>query len=70
MVKKYDSAYIMSMMKDIKKMPDDVIEMYSKFYRGFKSVILIWIQTKNYSIGQNKHYLALGNMMTAAALTY
>jgi hypothetical protein len=57
MVKKYDSAYIMSMMKDIKKMPDDVIEMYSKFYRGFKSVILIWTQTKNYSIGQNKHTL-------------
>jgi hypothetical protein len=30
---KYDSAYIMSMMKDVKKIPDDVIEMYSKFYR-------------------------------------
>jgi hypothetical protein len=42
----------------LKKMPDDVIEMYSKFYRGFKSVILILTQTKNYSIGrQNKRTL-------------
>jgi hypothetical protein len=24
------------MMKDVKKMPADVIEMYSKFYRNFK----------------------------------
>jgi hypothetical protein len=32
---KHDSAYISSMMKD-KKMPADVIEMYSKFYREFQ----------------------------------
>jgi hypothetical protein len=33
---KHDSAYISSMMKDVKKMPADVIEMYSKFYREFQ----------------------------------
>jgi hypothetical protein len=32
---KHDSAYISSMMKG-KKMPADVIEMYSKFYREFQ----------------------------------
>jgi len=33
---KWDSAYIMSMMKDVKQLPADVIEMYSKFYREFQ----------------------------------
>jgi hypothetical protein len=32
-MEKLDSEYIKMMMKDVKKYPD-VIEMYSKFYRG------------------------------------
>ena len=30
---KHDADYIMHMMKDVKQLPEDVIEMYSKFYR-------------------------------------
>ena len=33
---KWDSKYIMHMMKDVKQFPEDVIEMYSKFYKEFQ----------------------------------
>ena len=33
---KHDADYIMHMMKDVKQFPEDVIEMYSKFYREFQ----------------------------------
>lgn len=33
---KWDSDYISHMMKGVKQLPEDVIEMYSKFYREFQ----------------------------------
>ncbi|SHF11277.1 hypothetical protein SAMN03080594_102640 [Arenibacter palladensis] len=66
---KWDSDYIMSMMKDVKQLPEDVIEMYSKFYREF--------QERDFNLDNDKKlfdwaskqtYIALGNMMTSAAL--
>jgi len=33
---KWDSYYIMHMMKDVKQFPEDFIAMYSKFYREFQ----------------------------------
>ncbi|MBU2905531.1 NAD(P)H-dependent oxidoreductase [Arenibacter algicola] len=66
---KWDSDYIMSMMKDVKQLPEEVIEMYSKFYREF--------QERDFNLDNDKKlfdwaskqtYIALGNMMTSAAL--
>uniref|UniRef100_UPI0030EEA78C nitroreductase family protein n=1 Tax=uncultured Winogradskyella sp. TaxID=395353 RepID=UPI0030EEA78C len=33
---KHDSEYIMHMMKDVKQLPQEVIDMYSTFYREFQ----------------------------------
>jgi len=66
---RWDSDYIMSMMKEVKQFPKEVIEMYSKFYREF--------QERDFNLDNDKKlfdwaskqtYIALGNMMTSAAL--
>jgi hypothetical protein len=46
-------------------MPAEVVEMYSKFYRNFRSDFDLDTD-KNYSIGHQSKHIALGNMMTAA----
>ncbi|GAA4975421.1 NAD(P)H-dependent oxidoreductase [Algibacter aquimarinus] len=67
---KWDSDYIMHMMKDIKQFPEDVIEMYSKFYREFqKSDFELDTDKKLFDWASKQTYIALANMMTAAALT-
>ena len=66
---RWDSDYIMSMMTEVKQFPANVIETYSKFYREF--------QERDFNLDNDKKlfdwaskqtYIALGNMMTAAAL--
>ncbi|OIQ40530.1 MAG: NAD(P)H-dependent oxidoreductase [Bacteroidetes bacterium MedPE-SWsnd-G1] len=67
---KWDTDYIMSMMKDVKQFPDDVIEMYSKFYREFQERDFnLDSDKKLFDWASKQTYIALGNMMTAAALT-
>ncbi|MBQ4915073.1 NAD(P)H-dependent oxidoreductase [Maribacter sp. MMG018] len=67
---KYDSEYITHMMKDVKQLPKDVIETYARLYREF--------QERDFNLDNDKKlfdwaskqtYIALGNMMTSAALT-
>jgi nitroreductase len=66
---KHDSAYIASMMKDVKKMPADVIEIYSKFYREFQNIDFdLDTDKKLFDWSAKQTYIALGNMMTSAAL--
>ncbi len=66
---KWDSDYIMSMMKDVKQLPDDVIEMYSKFYREFQERDFdLDTDKKLFDWASKQTYIALGNMMTSAAL--
>lgn len=66
---KWDSDYIMSMMKDVKQLPEEVIEMYSKFYREFQERDFnLDNDTKMFDWASKQNYIALGNMMTAAAL--
>jgi nitroreductase len=64
---KHDSAYISSMMKDVKKMPADVIEMYSKLQR-ISSDFDLDTDKKLFDWSTKQTYIALGNMMTSAAL--
>jgi len=67
---KHDSAYIMEMMKDVKDLPTDVIEMYSKFYREFQERDFdLDTDKKLFDWSSKQTYIALANMMTSAALT-
>ncbi|MGC6430845.1 MAG: NAD(P)H-dependent oxidoreductase [Jejuia sp.] len=65
----WDSNYIMTMLKDVKQMPDDVIEMYLKFYREFQeNDFNLDTDKKLFDWASKQTYIALGNMMTSAAL--
>lgn len=66
---KWDSDYIMHMMKDVKQLPSDAIEMYSKFYREFQERDFnLDTDKKLFDWASKQTYIALGNMMTSAAL--
>ena len=66
---KWDADYIMRMMKDVKQFPEDVIEMYSKFYREFQeSDFNLDTDKKLFDWASKQTYIALANMMTSAAL--
>lgn len=66
---KWDSDYIMTMMKDIKQLPQEAIDMYSKFYREFQERDFdLDTDKKLFDWAGKQTYIALGNMMTAAAL--
>lgn len=67
---KWDADYIMKMMKDVKQLPNEAIEMYSKFYREFQERDFdLDTDKKLFDWAGKQTYIALGNMMTAAALT-
>ncbi|GAL61699.1 NAD(P)H-dependent oxidoreductase [Algibacter lectus] len=67
---KHDADYIMHMMKDVKQLPQDVIDMYSTFYREFQERDFdLDSDKKLFDWSSKQAYIALGNMMTAAALT-
>lgn len=66
---KWNADYIMHMMKEVKQLPDDVIEMYSKFYREFQERDFnLDTDKKLFDWASKQTYIALGNMMTSAAL--
>lgn len=66
---KHDAEYIHTMMKDVKQLPEDVIEMYSKFYREFQERDFeLDSDKKLFDWSSKQTYIALGNMMTSAAL--
>lgn len=67
---RHDADYIKHMMKDVKQLPEDVIEMYSTFYREFQERDFdLDTDKKLFDWSSKQTYIALGNMMTAAALT-
>jgi len=66
---KWDTEYISHMMKEVKKLPEDVMEMYSKFYREFQERDFdLDTDRKLFDWASKQTYIALGNMMTSAAL--
>ncbi|MEP2936439.1 MAG: NAD(P)H-dependent oxidoreductase [Gilvibacter sp.] len=65
----WDADYIMHMMKEVKQFPDDVIEVYSKFYREFQECDFdLDTDKKLFDWASKQTYIALANMMTSAAL--
>ena len=66
---KHDADYIMHMMKDVKQFPAEVIDIYSKFYREFQERDFdLDTDKKLFDWSSKQTYIALGNMMTSAAL--
>jgi hypothetical protein len=66
---KWDSDYIMSMLKDVKQLPADVIEGFTKFYREFQERDFdLDTDKKLFDWASKQTYIALANMMTSAAL--
>lgn len=65
----YESEYILDHMRNVKQLPEDVIDMVSEFYRDF--------QTRDFRLTDSPRamfdwackqtYIALGNMMSVAA---
>tara|TARA_R110002051_G_scaffold306_3_gene1331 strand:+ start:234 stop:578 length:345 start_codon:yes stop_codon:yes gene_type:complete len=65
----HDAKYIMHMMKEVKHLPADAIEMYSKFYREFQQRDFdLDTDKKLFDWSAKQTYFALGNMLKAAAL--
>ena len=66
---KWDADYITHMMKDVKQLPSEAIEVYSKFYREFQERDFdLDTDKKLFDWASKQTYIALGNMMTAAAM--
>ena len=66
---KWDSDYIMDILKNVKKLPEEAIKMYLKFYREFQERDFdLDTDKKLFDWASKQTYIALANMMTAAAL--
>lgn len=66
---KWDADYITHMLKDVKQFPEDVVETYSGFYKAFQERDFnLDTDKKLFDWASKQTYIALGNMMTAAAL--
>ena len=66
---KYGSPYINHMLKDVKQLPSDVIEIYSGFYEKFQKedFKLLDAERTLFDWASKQTYLASANMMTGAA---
>jgi nitroreductase len=67
---KYDSEYVADFMKNVQHFPDDVIALRKRFYQQFQEVDFNLLESERAMTDWATHqtYIALGNMMTAAAM--
>ena len=66
---RHDSPYIKDFMRNVQHLPDEVIEMRSKYYHEFQqSDFDLSDDRKVFDWASKQSYIALGNMMTAAAM--
>ncbi|AEI39071.1 NAD(P)H-dependent oxidoreductase [Paenibacillus mucilaginosus] len=63
------SAYLQNLMENIHHMPDNVVEMLSGFYKNFQENTYKLLDDDRYlqDWAGKQAYIALGNMLTAAA---
>lgn len=64
---RYDSDHIIKMMKDIQHMPEEVVQFVSRIYKTFVETELEDNDRLIFEWASKQTYIALGNMMTAAA---
>jgi nitroreductase len=67
---KYDSEYVADFMKNVQHLPDDMIVMRKKFYQQFQESDFNLLENERAMTDWATHqtYIALGNMMSAAAM--
>jgi nitroreductase len=67
---KYNSDYVINHLKTVKKMPDEVIQNAQIRYKSFQESDLPMLDSERalFDWSCKQTYIALGNMMTAAAL--
>lgn len=67
---RYDSDYVKHLNKKVKKLPDDVIATITPRYKEFQESDLNLFESDRtlFDWASKQTYIALGNMMTAAAL--
>ena len=65
----YGSDYVNHIMKDIKQLPDDAIDLYKQFYEKFqkKDFNLLESDRTLFDWSCKQTYISLANMMTGAA---
>jgi nitroreductase len=64
---RHDSVHVNKMMKDIHHMPEEVVQFLSGFYKSFVETELEDNDRLIFEWASKQTYIALGNMMTAAA---
>lgn len=64
---RHDSVHVIKMMKDIHHMPEEVVQNLSGFYKSFVETELEDNDRLIFEWASKQTYIALGNMMTAAA---
>jgi nitroreductase len=64
---RHDSVHVNKMMKDIHHMPEEVVQGLSGFYKSFVETELEDNDRLIFEWASKQTYIALGNMMTAAA---
>ncbi|MGE6599751.1 NAD(P)H-dependent oxidoreductase [Bacillus proteolyticus] len=64
---RHDSVHVIKMMKDIHHMPEEVVQNLSGFYKTFVETELEDNDRLIFEWASKQTYIALGNMMTAAA---
>ncbi|MGM7721679.1 NAD(P)H-dependent oxidoreductase [Metabacillus sp. Hm71] len=64
---RHDSAHVIKMMKDIHHMPEEVVQVLTGFYKSFVETELEDNDRLIFEWASKQTYIALGNMMTAAA---
>jgi nitroreductase len=64
---RHDSVHVIKMMKDIHQMPEEVVQGLSGFYKTFVETELEDNDRLIFEWASKQTYIALGNMMTAAA---
>ncbi|WP_240376019.1 NAD(P)H-dependent oxidoreductase [Bacillus piscicola] len=66
---RYDSDYLISQMRDVQKMPEEVVKEVTGQYKRFQEQKNILDNERTlFDWSSKQTYIALGNMLTAAAL--
>ncbi|USE38546.1 NAD(P)H-dependent oxidoreductase [Endozoicomonas sp. SCSIO W0465] len=65
----YESEYILDHMRNVKQLPEDVVDMISEFYRDFQNSDFRLTESPRamFDWACKQTYIALGNMMSVAA---
>lgn len=67
---KFDAEYVKNFMKDVQKQSGDIIEVRSKLFKKFQESDFNLLENERamFDWSCKQSYIALGNMMTAAAM--